>query len=311
HVMQTRNKAWRFLWIIPLVYYIISLSFTTIDNSLTNQWQFLIFSMVSFSGFCLIYYVVIEMLEQSEKNVILAKSNELIKQQLIYQSEYYIKFGECIEETHKAEHDLRQHLYTVMGLIQQKNNENIEKYITDLLGTQLSISDILYCSNHAVNAILGYYANACKQENIDFLISTKVPDDLQIDETDLCVVFGNVLENAVDACNNMISDKKQIKISSQLLNDQLFITVDNSFNGEVKLRNGIYLSQKRNEESGIGIISVMAIAQKYAGEASFKVVDQIFMVSVVLTNKKPQKSQQLEMAPDPFGINNNACHVAH
>eukprot|EP00831_Metopus_contortus_P065998 TRINITY_DN58901_c0_g3_i1.p1 TRINITY_DN58901_c0_g3~~TRINITY_DN58901_c0_g3_i1.p1 ORF type:complete len:317 (+),score=31.84 TRINITY_DN58901_c0_g3_i1:422-1372(+) len=109
-VMQTHNKAWRYLWIIPMVYYIISLSFGAMNAKLIAQWQFLVFNTVAFLGFYLIYYVVIEMLEQSQKNMILTESNEIIKQQLLFQSEYYKKFGECIEETRKGEHDLRHHL---------------------------------------------------------------------------------------------------------------------------------------------------------------------------------------------------------
>lgn len=311
HVMQTHNKAWGYLWIIPMVYYIISLAFGAMNASLIAQWQFLVFDMVSFLGFYLIYFVVIEMLEQSEKNIILAESNEVIKQQLLFQSEYYKKFGECIEETRKGEHDLRHHLNTVLGLSQQKNNEKIEKYISELLGNRLSISEILHCENDAVNAILGYYANICKQEGIDFIIETMVPQDLEIDETDLCVVFGNILENALEACRRITFGEKIIKLSSQFIGNKLFITVDNRFTGDIRLKNGVYLSQKRNEEPGIGVISVVAIAKKYAGEASFKAVDQIFMVSVVLTNPPQKKSPQTAMAPVPLGINNNTCHVEH
>lgn len=284
-VMRTQNKAWRYLWIIPLVYYIISVAFAVMDFTLIAQWQFLVFNLASFLGFNLIYYVVIEMLEQSEKNVILAESNEMIKQQLLYQSDYYKKFGECIEETRKGEHDLRHHLNAVLGLMQQKNNEKVEKYIAELLGNRLNISDILYCRNDAVNAILGYYVNACKHEAIDFSIATKIPRNLEIDETDLCVIFGNVLENALEACSKITVSNKFIKISSQFINNKLYIAVDNSFEGPLKLKNGIYLSQKRKEEAGIGMLSVMGMAKKYDGETSFKVVDRTFCVSILLNNK--------------------------
>lgn len=310
-VMQTHNKAWGYLWIIPMVYYIISLAFGAMNASLIAQWQFLVFDTVSFLGFYLIYFVVIEMLEQSEKNIILAESNEVIKQQLVFQSEYYKKFGECIEETRKGEHDLRHHLNTVLGLIQQKNSEKVEKYISELLGNRLSISDILHCENDAVNAILGYYANICKLEAIDLTIETMVPNDLEIDETDLCVVFGNILENALEACRRISSGDKYIKITSQFISGKLFIAVDNRFTGEIRVKNGVYLSKKRNEEPGIGIISVMAIAEKYGGDVSFKAADQVFMVSVVLTNKSQKKAEQMTAVAGAFGINNNACHVEH
>lgn len=310
-VMATHNKAWGYLWIIPMVYYIISLAFGAMNASLIAQWQFFVFNLVSFFGFYLIYYVVIEMLEQSEKNIILAESNEVIKQQLLFQSEYYKKFGECIEETRKGEHDLRHHLNTVLGLIQQRNDEKAESYISELLGDRLSIGDILHCGNDAVNAILGYYANICKLEGINFTIKTIVPEDLEIDETDLCVVFGNVLENALEACRCITAGEQFIKLSSQFIGNKLYIVVDNPFSGEIRLKNGVYLSQKRDAESGIGIISVLAIAKKYDGDARFEQADQLFRVSVVLANKGHKRAGQIPTVREELVINNKSCQVEH
>lgn len=282
HVMKTHNKAWGFLWIIPLVYYIISLSFTAMNYTLIAQWQFLVFNLVSFFGFLLIYYVVIEMLEQSEKNILLSESNRAIRQQLLVQADYYRKFSECIEETKKAEHDLRHHLRTLQGMIHQSNGENADDYIKELLGNQLNLSDMMYCSNDAVNAILGYYANVCKQEGIDLRIATEAAGDLSVDESDLCVVFGNLLENAVEACRRMADTNRVIEVSSHQVGNQLFITVDNSYAGEIKIKKGVYLSQKRTEEPGIGILSVTAVAKKYMGQASFEADDQRFRVSIMM-----------------------------
>lgn len=310
-VMQTHNKAWRYLWIIPMVYYIISLSFGAMNAKLIAQWQFLVFNTVAFLGFYLIYYVVIEMLEQSQKNMILTESNEIIKQQLLFQSEYYKKFGECIEETRKGEHDLRHHLNTVLGLIQQQNDNKAERYIFELLGNRLSISDVLYCGNDAVNAILSYYANICKSEAIDLFIETMVPGDLEIDETDLCVVFGNVLENALEACRCIISGDKIIKLSSQFIGNKLYISVDNRYAGEVHIKNGVFLSNKRTEASGIGIISVTAIAKKYDGEARFEAGDQEFRVSVVLSNQDHKKTEESPNLTTGFGLNNKSCQVGN
>lgn len=309
HVMQTHNKAWGYLWIIPLVYYIISLAFGAMNAALIAQWQFFVFNLVSFFGFYLIYYVVIEMLEQSEKNIILAESNKTIKQQLLFQSDYYKKFGECIEETRKGEHDLRHHLNTVLGLIQQKNIEKAESYITDLVGNHLSIGNILYCSNDAVNAILGYYANICKQKGIDFTIETIVPQDLEIDETDLCVVFGNVLENAMEASRRITVGERFIKLRSQFIGNKLYITVDNRFSGDIQVKNGVWFSRKRDEKPGIGIISVTAMAQKYDGDAIFEADDQVFRVSVVLANKCQKKSGEITTLRDQLKTNNKSCQA--
>lgn len=91
---------------------------------------------------------------------------------------------------------------------------------------------------------LGYYANICKLEGIDFAITTMVPEDLKIDQTDLCVVFGNILENALGACRRVTAGQRFIKLSSQVIGNKLYITVDNCFSGEIRLKDGVFLSQR-------------------------------------------------------------------
>jgi hypothetical protein len=284
-VIKTHNRAWSFLWIIPLVYYIINLAFAALNASLIAQWQFLVFNLTSFFGFLLIYYVVIEMLEQSEKNILLSENNKIISQQLTLQAAYYQKFGLCIEETRKGQHDLRHHLTTLQSLLQHNRQQTAQNYIAELLGDHLSLSEILYCDNDAVNALLGYYANRCQQHNIDLQVATELPDDLQIEETDLCVLFGNLLENATEACLKITDGTRRIQVASRFVNQKLFITVDNSFCGELGQRDGVYLSQKRNNAVGIGLSSIQSIADKYAGTVRFEPVAQLFQVSVVLENK--------------------------
>lgn len=134
---------------------------------------------------------------------------------------------------------------------------------------------------------------------------------MAIDETDLCMVFGKVLENALEASRRITSGERFIKLSSQFIGNKLYITVDNRFSGEIRLKNGVFLSKKRDEASGIGIISVMAIVKKYDGNASFKQDEQIFRVSVVLSNKNQKKAGKIATICDQLGISNKSCQAEH
>jgi sensor histidine kinase regulating citrate/malate metabolism len=125
------------------------------------------------------------------------------------------------------------------------------------------------------------------------------------------VVFGNVLENALEACRRITAGERFIKLSSQFIGNKLYIAVDNSFSGEIRLKNGVYLSQKREAASGIGIISVMAIAKKYDGKASFEQEDQVFRVSVYLANKSHEKAGEIPTKRDELVSNNKSCQVEH
>ncbi len=284
-VVQTYNKAWRFIWIVPLVYYIINLAFTAMDLARIAQWQFLVFNLTSFFGFLLIYYVVIEMLEQSEKNVILAEKNKIINQQLVLQKKYYQKFGHWIDVTRKSEHDLKHHLNTLKGLIAQNHVKKASDYIDTLVDQQESLTTIRYCKNDALNALLAYYVKLCDQEEIDLKLSMVVPAKFFVDDLDLSVVIGNLLENALEANRKLEISQRSINVAAQMVGNQFYITVDNHFDGQVKIKNGTYLSLKRRHARGVGLSSIIDIAHKYQGQADFKAENGVFYASVMMVGE--------------------------
>ena len=122
-----------------------------------------------------------------------------------------------------------------------------------------------------------------KNENILFDTSLELPEDTGVSDSDLCIVFGNCVENAIEACRG-ISGERFIRINTRLSGKMLAVTVDNSFDGELKNEGGALISRKREGE-GIGISSIKAIAEKYGGAAQFEVKDNVFQVSVILRTK--------------------------
>lgn len=137
----------------------------------------------------------------------------------------------------------------------------------------------------AVNAVAAYYAAAAYQAEIEVSLQFAIPRELDsIVESDLCIIVGNLLENAVETCKRMESRPRFIHLNSFLQYDTLTITVDNSFDGNLKQKGGVFLSSKRAGE-GIGLSSVAAVAQKYGGAARFEASDGIFQASVYVKLK--------------------------
>lgn len=116
-----------------------------------------------------------------------------------------------------------------------------------------------------------------------------MPQGAGIAGTDLCIVFGNCLENAIEACERMSSGKKFIRIKSEFRGAMLIILVDNSFEGAVRRDGETFLSSKRSG-SGIGVTSVQAVAKKYNGMAKFEPDKTVFHVSVMLQAAKMDDS---------------------
>ena len=146
-----------------------------------------------------------------------------------------------------------------------------------------------YCKNRVVNSILSYYSAICRDENIALETKLIVPetDDAALDN-DLCLVFGNLIENAIEACRRMdtsdsLNEKSShfIRLHAHVHYKTLIITMDNSFNGHVTIQNGKYRSSKR-DDYGIGLSSIRSVAGKYDGDVAFEAADGIFQSSVYL-----------------------------
>jgi signal transduction histidine kinase len=179
-------------------------------------------------------------------------------------------------------HDLRHQLATLRGLSERDGASRLTEYLDTLIAEIPSERGRLYCENDAVNAIVSHYAAQAEKQGIALSIQLSVPEyPEQISDSNLCVILGNLFENAIEACGRMTEGHKFIRLRSRLQYGTLTVTMDNSFNGVVSQKDGKFLSSKRNE-IGTGLQSVSAIAEKHGGGASFETDGMVFLSSVYL-----------------------------
>ena len=154
-----------------------------------------------------------------------------------------------------------------------------------------------YCQNSAVNAVVNHYATRAESAGVRVDIQLDIPDYLtQISDTDLCVVIGNLLENAIEACERMgqqrtTDDAGWVRARAGLHSaaaHHFVLVVDNSFNGILQTNEKMdgFCSLKRPGQRGIGLQSVQAVCEKYDGYCSFEAIDGVFQSSVTLKNSR-------------------------
>ncbi len=113
-----------------------------------------------------------------------------------------------------------------------------------------------------------------------------IPKEIAISDIDLCLIFGNLLDNAVTACRHVRADARFIRLSADLdTPGHLYITMVNSFDGNVCTRNGKYISTKERK-SGIGLASIQATTQKYHGSSNFYTEQHEFISNIMLKLKE-------------------------
>lgn len=246
-------------------------------NQLASLFQIGILFFISFMGVTTSLYVrdLIKAQRQQEQ---LALEMRFTKLQLKEQEKYSSLMIDREERIKQQHHDLRHHLTVIKGLNDARNKE-LGKYLDDLI-ENIPIAQQHYCENRTVNYVISYYDTLCKRYDISFETQLTVPQEKEhISDSDLCIIFGNLLENAIDACKAISEDNKFIEIKSTLHHGLLTITMDNRFDGNLTVIDGRIRSSKRND-FGIGLSSIQSIAKAHHGDAEFKADGNIFLSSV-------------------------------
>ena len=144
---------------------------------------------------------------------------------------------------------------------------------------------VCYCRNMAVDAVIHFYAGELKQRGILFEHDMMLPENISISDTDLCKIYGNLLENAVDAVAEQSREKNPyVKILTKIKNKKLLIEISNTYTNEIQRKEDRFYSTK-HEGFGIGTASVSAVVQKAGGYVTFCTEDGVFKVNIFLPVK--------------------------
>jgi sensor histidine kinase regulating citrate/malate metabolism len=188
---------------------------------------------------------------------------------------------ESQEKTIIYRHDMRHHLNLIRAYLADNNVAAAEKYIINIENILESAVVEKYCSNYSVNLILCSYIAKAKNEQIKVETRINLPETTAVSDMELCVIFANAIENAINACVLVpIIDSRYLKILCKNENDKLFIQVINSYEGSILFDGDMPVSL--TEDHGLGTKSIAAVAEKYGGIYSFTAENSAFKASIIL-----------------------------
>ncbi|MCI5795581.1 MAG: GHKL domain-containing protein [Ruminococcus sp.] len=273
---------WRYLWLIPATFYVMwYYSFygntrqTSLEIALNPKNTVYLFTVNV--GAILIYYVVTRLILEQNKTLELTERNHRLTMQALQ----YENLQGKITEARRAKHDVRHHIALMQKYLNDKDYDSLKKYL-DGYGMSLPDDSILrFCENTAANAVLLYFAQQAKDNKIDYIVKTDIPENIDIPETDISVMLGNLIKNAVEACKKEKSDDKKVVIRANADGGSLCITVDNTYTGTPKFTNDGNLVSTKHAGLGLGTSSVKSIAARHSGLCRFEVKDGMFYASVL------------------------------
>lgn len=272
--------------IVPLatVGIIVSLAYLNIDFDNGRFLQTLLLGSVSLSviGNILVFYVFDNYTSAMER----VRQQELIITRLEMEEKRYEQI-EAVNQAHAGFlHDIRHYLKTIYVMAEENKDYEILKIIPEL---QVKISDAdmeMYCSNRMLNTILNEKKKAAAERKIDFKLTIEPEFRIdQIENVDLIVIMGNLLENAIDAASKCEDGFIKIYLFSQ--NEGCFsvLKIINNYCTQIKVKEDKLLTSKTDKGMhGFGIQNVTQAVEKYNGNFQYFYENGIFTAIVVLPN---------------------------
>jgi two-component system sensor histidine kinase AgrC len=179
-------------------------------------------------------------------------------------------------------HDYHNHMQKIKAHIAMNQIAEVKDYLNQL-EKDLDSIDVKYkTGNVSIDAILNSKLSVAEKIGIDINCKASVPEKLNISDIDLCVVIGNLIDNAIEACENIKDDsRKFLRIYICIRKQQLYISVTNSTNEVIRKLNREYISNKRGNH-GHGLKRIDNIVEKNEGFINRKNEPGVFATEIML-----------------------------
>lgn len=208
------------------------------------------------------------------------------EQQIRAQAEHYKNLAEANYEVRRFRHDFKNIRIAIEKLLAQgAYDEALEliRQCSDSLENPGEFHSIFDTGNGIADALLMDKQEKAFQQNTQIAFQGAIPSEA-LSPTDLCVILGNSLDNALEACQKLPDrDNKTISVTSKCCSGFLFMSITNPIAEKVTVRDNHIATTKENKTlHGFGLYSLHSIVKKYDGDIQLASTDKTFTVSIDL-----------------------------
>lgn len=282
---QVNLKSWFFILSIPVISVILSIT-NVYEPIVSNKFSgAAVFSCISI---LFINLFVFHLLDHTVQQVNETNHYKYREKQLLMQTEHFENIIEGYHQVRRVQHDMMNHLVALHGYLQNEQCDDAIEYIKKI-NESIDFNRIGIVSNNvAIDALISNRKSKAIKAGIYFEEKVSLPGKLQIDDMDMCIVIGNILNNAIEACQRMKNEqmKKHIMLNINYKKGHIFIEVENTYDlRTVKQEEGKFISSKKYQwkyDVGLGMSNIERIINKYGGVYQTDFSEAIFKIKIML-----------------------------
>ena len=261
--------------------------------SMGEQWngpgfvtvRFSLFSLLTFSIIMIPLYIF-RTLERDRLTSLARKQESFLESQLKAASSY----RDSQEETRAFRHDIKNNLQVLLLMLYNGQDKEAIEYLEDMSGKLSSLTPKVITGDDMLDALVALKLKEMESKHIKFNIKGVIDGGIGWSPMDICAVFANALDNAIEAAEKVEEDKRFIDINIKKTDHNRLIEISNSCDGNVDTGaitgNGKNATSKKDKaDHGYGTHNMINVAEKNNAIINFSCEDKKFTVTLISNRK--------------------------
>lgn len=268
---------------------IINISILGIMVSLSIQYDFsaeqsmlnMLLVMGVFLSNLIGYYFFVKMNRAAQTEI----DYRCLQQQFAYEKKYMLETKELYEKVRRIKHDMKNYLLIIENHIKTNDNKNALEMISQVNSNINSIYNYINTSSDILNFIVNTKLSIAQEYAISVRANVEQIDLNMLNASEICSLLGNMLDNAIEACQSEIEKEIHLKIYQE--RGYQVISVKNRIASSVLNTNSDLTTTKSiSTEHGFGLKQIRSIVQKKEGDIDIYEEGKMFCVNVFIPNEK-------------------------
>ena len=248
-----------------------------------NQTNFLGFLL---SCVCMIFFCLFLWLSRTiYKNNTYQREKDMMNLHMLEQEKYIKLVVEKDIAMRRFRHDVKDHMGIISAYIEKSEYSEAKEYIDKMYETFSESQLIRYTGITAVDAVISEKKRYMDEQAIKFNWEGSICEfPLRLEIFDMCTLFTNILNNAIEACESLEADERSIEMTVSIGDDKVYIKESNVLKNDISFdESGNPVSIKGDTlNHGYGSKNIRAVVEKYNGELGYKTEKGIFTIEIIV-----------------------------
>jgi len=277
-LMRRSRQSALLLGAMPLIYYIFDYVGTVYTDLLYSGHPFMVQFMPSVMSLSYFFFLATYQtsLEKQEKS---QQERDLLALQLRRSETEFSAMQQMQEQAQQFRHDLRHHFALLLGFAEEGDLAKLKEYLLSHSESLDRFTPKVYCGNKVVNLLLSHFEEQAAARGVTLEVSAALPESIPFSDSEICSLLSNGLENAIRATARF-PGKRTVSVTLQARQQNLLLSIQNPYQGEVLFENGYPVSS--TEGHGFGTRSILSIVNKHSGQVSFTAHNGLFLLRIML-----------------------------